>query len=401
MAVALMIDPPDWRGRGLMWSHLGSDESYAELHAAAAALGIPGRGFDRDHYDVPAAMYEAAIVAGAHPVSSRELLRRMQAAGLRRRKADNPGRRAPGQPLLRPRRLRAGDRVRVVAPAGPAAPAAVERGVAVLESWGLAVELAEHVFAGSRTSYLAADDAARAADLQAAWCDPAVAAVVCARGGYGCQRIVDSLDWPALMAARPSILVGFSDVTALHQAFARVLGVVTVHGPVVTSLGAGDDASREHLRRTLFEPEATQDIINGLPVRRVVAGVASGVLVGGNLTVLSADAGTSTSRPAKGGIAVLEDQCEAPYRIDRMLTQLLRAGWFDGVRAVALGLFSQCGADDATLDVLTERLEPLGVPVLAGLPIGHEGTNVAVPMGSPARLDADAGTLALTRPALA
>jgi muramoyltetrapeptide carboxypeptidase len=124
------------------------------------------------------------------------------------------------------------------------------------------------------------------------------------------------------------------------------------------------------------------------------------VLVGGNLSVLSSDAGTSTSRPAAGGIAVIEDQCEAPYRIDRMLTQLLRSGWFDGVRGIALGSFTRCGPGAEVDQVLADRLTPLGVPVLAGIPVGHDGTNLTIALGSPARLDADAGTLRLSRPAL-
>jgi muramoyltetrapeptide carboxypeptidase len=379
---------------------VASDESYAELHGFAARIGIPGRGFDRDHYDVPAVLYDQVVAAGARPVTSRELVSRLSAAGLRRRKATHLGRRALGQPLLAPRRLRRGDRVAVVAPAGPAAPAAVERGVAVLASWGLDVRIGAFVFAGGASPHLAATDEQRAADLQLAWCDPQIAAVVCARGGYGCQRIVDLLDWPALMEAGPSVLVGFSDVTALHQAFARVLGVVTLHGPVATSLGAGDRASREHLRRTLFEPQSALDLLNGSPVSTVVGGVASGVLVGGNLTVLAADAGTSTSRPATGGIALLEDECEAPYRIDRLLTQLRRTGWFDGVHGVVLGSFTRCEPAVAVRAVVGDRLGDLGVPVLAGVPVGHGGTNLTVALGSPARLDADAGELVLRRPAL-
>ena len=379
---------------------MASDESYAELHAFASRIGIPGRGFDRDHYDVPAVLYDDVVAAGAQPVTSRELVSRLSAAGMRRRKATHLGRRAPGQPLLAPRRLRRGDRVAVVAPAGPVAPDALERGVAVLASWGLDVRIGAHVFAGCDSPHLAATDEQRAADLQSAWCDPQIAAVVCARGGYGCQRIVDLLDWPALMAAGPSVLVGFSDVTALHQAFASVLGVVTVHGPVATSLGAGDEASRDHLRRTLFDPRSALDLLEGAPVRTVVAGAASGVLVGGNLTVLAADAGTSTSRPAARGIVVLEDASEAPYRVDRLLTQLLRAGWFDGVRGIALGCFPGCDPAAAVQSVVGDRLGDLGVPVLAGLPVGHAGTNLTVALGSPVRLDADAGELVLSRPAL-
>ena len=125
--------------------------------------------------------------------------------------------------------------------------------------------------------YLASDDAARAEDLMRAWCDPSVQAVFCARGGYGVQRMVDLLDWESLAAAGPKALVGFSDVTALHQAFAARLGLSTIHGPVVTSLGDGDDASREHLRTLLFEPVPGTALTSGGTLT-LVPGRAEGVL---------------------------------------------------------------------------------------------------------------------------
>ena len=383
-----------------MWSHLTSDTSLSQLHAFAASAGIPSRGFDRDHYDVPGVAYDPLVAAGAEPVSSRELVRRLTSAGLRRRKPGSLGRRAPGQPLLRPRRLEPGDRVAVVAPAGPVAVPRLERGVAVLSEWGLKVEVSPHVVGPPVLGHLAAPDSVRASDLQAAWCNPGVAAIVCARGGYGCQRVLELLDWPAVMAAAPTVLAGFSDVTALHQGFARLLGVATLHSPVVTSLGAGDELSREHLRRTLFEPETATDLVMGAPVRALAGGRADGVLVGGNLALLAAEAGGPTVRVAHGGIAVLEDHVEPPYRIDRMLTQLLRTGWFDGVRGVVLGEFTQCGPEEQVVSVVQDRLGPLQVPILAGLPVGHGSTNLTVPLGVPARLDADAGTLTLTEPAL-
>ena len=398
--MTVYIDPPAWPAHGRLWSHLVSDRSLQELHTFAAASGVPRRGFDRDHYDVPGVAYDRLVAAGAQPVSSRELVRRLTAAGLRRRKPGSLGRRAPGQSLLAPRRLRRGDRVAVVAPAGPVAPEALQKGLAVLSGWGLDVDVSPRVTGRPVLGHLAAPDADRAADLQAAWCDPGVAAVVCARGGYGCQRVLDLLDWPALMAAGPSVLAGFSDVTALHQGFARVLGVRTLHSPVVTSLRAGDDLSREHLRRTLFEPETATDLVAGGPVRALASGSAEGVLVGGNLALLAAEAGGPTARVARGGIAVIEDHLEPPYRIDRMLTQLLRSGWFDGVRGIALGEFTKCGPAEQVQEVVQDRLAPLGVPIMTGLPVGHGRTNLTVAMGTPARLNAEAGTLTLTEPAL-
>ena len=393
--MTLLIDPPNSPGHGRLWSHLASDSSYAELHRFTQSLGIPQRGFDRDHYDIPAERYDAVVAAGALPVTSRELIARLLAAGLRRRKAEALGPKKPGRSLIRPVRLRAGDRVAVVAPAGPVVPERLDAGLAVLRSWGLDVREAEHARGThERFGYLAADDASRADDLVRAWCDPKVQAVFCARGGYGVQRMVDLLDWESLAAAGPKALVGFSDVTALHQAFAARLGLATVHGPVVTSLGSGDHESREHLRSLLFEPVAGMSL-TPTPATGLVAGRAEGVLVGGNVALLAAELGTRNSLGAAESIAVLEEIGEDVYRLDRMLTQLLRSGWFDGVRGVALGAFTDCTTPDSVRALMTDRLAPLGVPLLWGLPVGHEPRNLAFAFGVPAVLDADAGTLVL------
>jgi muramoyltetrapeptide carboxypeptidase len=397
--MTLLIDPPSVASRGMLWSHLASDRSLDELHAFARSLGIPGRGFDRDHYDVPAQRYDAVVAAGAVPVSSREVVRRLRASGLRRRKAQSLGRRAVGQPLTRPRRLRAGDEVAVVAPAGPVPADRLAGGLRVLDSWGLRVRPGRHVY--DRSDYLAGVDADRADDFMRAWTDLGISAVFAARGGYGTQRIIDLLDWVRLVDAGPKVLCGFSDLTALHQGFAAILGLVTIHGPVVTSLGVADAETVEHARRILFESESALELIGGHDTTALVPGVAEGILVGGNLSLLAAEVGTPASRRARGSLVLLEDCDEEPYRIDRSLTQLLRSGWFDGVRGILLGSWVRCGTPDQMRRLLADRLTGLGVPILCGLPIGHGAANHAVPLGVPARLDTSAGTLTLIGPALA
>ena len=398
--MTLLIDPPNAAGHGRLWSHLASDASYDELHVFAAALGIPRRGFDRDHYDIPAERYDSVVAAGVTPVSSRELIRRLTAAGLRRRKADVLRPKPPGHSLVRPPRLRAGDAVAVVSPSGPVAPDRLAAGVDVLTSWGLDVRVGAHA-AGrlDRFAYLSADDETRAAELTDAWCDPEVRAVVCARGGYGAQRMVDLLDWPALAAAGPKVLLGFSDVTTLHQAFGARLGLSTLHGPVVSSLGRAGEPTRTHLRSMLLDPVAGTSL-TPVPATALVPGAAEGVLVGGNLALLAAGVGTPGTMTAAGSIVVLEDVAEDLYRVDRLLTQLLRSGWFDGVLGVVLGDFTDCGSPAAVHDLALDRLGPLGVPVLAGVPFGHETRNLAFPLGVPAVLDAGDGTLVLRDAAL-
>ena len=305
--------------------------------------------------------------------------------------------------LDRARRLGRGDRVAVVAPSGPVVPERLQRGVAVLESWGLEVVVGRHALA--RRRHLAGTDEERAEDLQRAWCDPAVRAVLCARGGSGAARIVDRLDWAAMRAAGPRVLVGFSDATVLHQAVANRLGLSTLFGPMAaTEVFAGADAgdvadgvSVQRLRTTLFEPQRGRVLAEG-SLRCEVAGRAQGVLVGGTLALLANTVGTPEHRPARGGLAVLEDVAEPAYRLDSMLTQLLRTGWFDGVAGIVLGSWADCGPDaEATV---VERLAPLGVPMVSGLPFGHAVPQVTVPLGLAADLDADAGTLALRLPAL-
>lgn len=399
--VTILIDTPAWPAHGRLWSHLVSDTSLEELHAFAADHGIPRRGFERDHYDVPADTYDRLVAAGAQPVSSREIVSRLSRAMLRRRKATAMARRAVGNALLRPRRLSPGDQVAVVATSGVVPEDRLHVGISRLESWGLDVRLGKHVLgAHPEMGYLASTDEDRAADFAEAWLDPAVSAVWAARGGYGAQRVVDLLDWRRLAEADPKVLVGFSDVTALHQAVAARLGLVTVHGHVVTSLGRATDASAEELRRQVIDPDSVVDLFAGQLVSPLVGGVATGVLVGGNLAVLAADIGTPFSRPANAGIAVLEDTGEEPYRIDRLLTQLVRAGWFAGVAGIVLGAFTGCGDEAALETVLEHRLRPLGVPLVRGFDLGHTDSSATVPLGVEATLDADAGSLVLSLPAL-
>lgn len=386
----ILIDPPNASGHGRWWSHVASDLSYDELHAFAAAAGIPERGFDRDHYDVPAEFYERMIEAGARPVTSRELLQRLHGSGLRRRKSGLMRPRSPGRTLLLPPALEPGDTVAVIAPAGPADLARVAEGVEIVRGWGLEVLTPDALEPATRPWLAGADDD-RARAIADAWFDPRVRAVLTTRGGFGSHRLVDLLDWRALARLRttaPAWLVGFSDVTALHQAFASRLGVATVHGPGVATLPALTADAVEALRALLLDHRV--DPLVGEPV---VAGVATGVLVGGNLTVLAASAGTAGLHPARDSIALVEDVNEAPYRIDRLLTQLLRSGWLDGVRGLALGRFTDCGDPAEVRALLVERLTPLGVPLVLDLPVGHVAGPRSLVLGRKVTLDATTGTL--------
>ncbi|QOV41372.1 LD-carboxypeptidase [Streptomyces ferrugineus] len=305
------------------------------------------------------------------------------------------------RPLVRPPRLAPGARVAVVAPSGPVPQERLEAGLDVLRGWDLDPVAAPHVLDRHREfGYLAGADADRAADLQSAWCDPSVDAVLCARGGYGAQRMVDLLDWEAMRAAGPKVFVGFSDITVLHEAFATRLGLVTLHGPAAAGVDFVKNVrAQEHLKATLFEPETVRVIPAGGTA--MVPGRVRGVTLGGCLSMLTSDLGTPHARAgARGGLLLIEDVGEQPYRIDRMLTQLLRTGWLDGVAGIGLGSWASCGPYDVVRAVLVDRLGGLGVPVVAEFGFGHCEGALTMPFGVRAELDADARELALDEPAL-
>lgn len=273
-----------------------------------------------------------------------------------------------------------------MAPSGPFDEVAFDAGVAFLRT-RYEVRVDDEVRA--KKGYLAGDDARRLAELHRALDEEGTRAIVCARGGFGATRLLDALDVEQVRRAK-KLLVGFSDVTALHALWARAeLG--SMHGPMVAWLGRANEDGRADWVAAL---EGRTLHARGL--RAVVRGRAEGVLLGGNLAVLAALVGTPYSPPLEGAVLFLEDVGEAPYRIDRTITQLRQAQWFRGVRAIVLGDFVRCAPGDhgvSVEEVLEERLGDLGVPVVAGLCAGHGATNHALPFGARVVVDADAGTL--------
>jgi muramoyltetrapeptide carboxypeptidase len=253
--------------------------------------------------------------------------------------------------------------------------------------------------AGTFRAYLAGDDALRAADLTSALTDPGIAGILFARGGSGAHRTIAAMDWDALRGIAPKVVAGYSDVTAVHEAVAVLLGWATVHSSMVATSAPATHYSFASLLRTIMAPERARDLRFG-EAEVAVPGTARGVTVGGNLTVLTAGIGTPTSRPAGGGILVVEDDSEEPYRLDRMLTHLRRSGYLDGVAGIVTGAFTNCGPVEEVGAILAERLGTLGVPMISWADVGHAGPNQAVPLGIAAELDADARTLRLLDPPL-
>lgn len=289
--------------------------------------------------------------------------------------------------FVAPPALTSGARIAVVAPSSPFDRADFDMGIERLGR-RYDVRYGEALFA--RDGYLAGDDERRARELLEALRDPDVRAIVAARGGYGATRILHRI-LPREVAGARKLLVGFSDVTALHAAWARA-GVRSIHGPMVAALGrCGEDM----VDRWVAAVEGTPpDPLTGL--RAIRPGEARGPLVGGNLAVLAALVGTAHAPPLDGCVLFLEDVGERPYRVDRMLTTLRHAGWLDRVAAVALGAFTDArpGPDGMDIDqVLEERLGSLAVPVVAGMPAGHVDDNLELPLGAPVRVDGNSGRI--------
>lgn len=283
-----------------------------------------------------------------------------------------------------------GGTIGVVAPGGAVKADALERGVAWLEGKGFRVRLGEHVLA--RRRYCAGEPALRLADLEGMLRDPDVGAVICARGGYGTTHLLPLLD-PALVIAHPKLIVGFSDVSPLIGNVVERCGVVALHGPMVaTDLARGlTEHAADRLCALLADPTAAWRE----PVTEViVAGEATGRLVGGCLSSLVALLGTPYAIETEGAVVFLEDVAERPYRVDRMLTHLQLAGKFAGVAAVVLGSFANCDgtdADDVVAEVFRDFFGAAPFPVVAGFPAGHLSENLSLALGLPLRVDAHAG----------
>lgn len=313
----------------------------------------------------------------------------------------------------KPPRLRPGDTVGLIEPAGFTDDAfdlaLVEETVRAM---GLVPKPAPHLL--QRYGYLAGRDEARAADVNAMYADDDVRAVFAVRGGWGCARILPLLDYKRI-AAHPKLLIGFSDITALHLAFAAHAGFATVHGPNAAS--SWGELSWNAFRQLAFEggtptyrnPVATDDRLVQARWRTwtIRPGRARGRLLGGNLTVLAALMGTPYLPDFKGAILFLEDTDEAPYRIDRMLTQLALGGVLGQVAGVVFGQCTDCRASGPSYggftvtEVLKQHLEPLGIPAFQGALIGHVANQFSLPVGIPAEIDAEAGTIRILDPAVA
>ncbi len=307
---------------------------------------------------------------------------------------------------LKPPRLKAGDTVGLINPAGATFH---KDDVAIasetLQALGLRMKAGKHLL--DRHGYLAGTDADRAADVNDMFADPEVNAILTLRGGWGCNRILDMLDYKT-MSRNPKIIMGYSDITSLLIAITAKTGMVTFHGPV--GISTWNEYSTEYVKRLLFNAESfsmtnpvkigdnlTQTRDRILPIG---SGTAKGMLWGGNLSVLTAMVGSDYLPETKGSILFLEEVGEDIYRVDRMLTQLKLAGILKDLNGFVFGKCSDCdpgsGYSSFTLEeVLEEHIKPLGIPAWYGSMIGHIENKFTMPLGIQAEIDAAAGSITL------
>lgn len=282
-----------------------------------------------------------------------------------------------------PPSLRLGDKIGIAAPAGPFDHDKFKRGIASLEKMGFAVFAPENLF--RKNGYLAGSDDLRAEVLNDLFRDPSIKAIICARGGFGSIRILEQLDLEAVRQ-QPKVFVGFSDVTVLLSFFFAHCGLVTLHGPMVTTLAEADEEAETALFHALTSGKKLKiKPKSGLTIKQ---GVAEGPVLGGNLTTLCHLVGTPFQPDLRGCILLIEDVGEAPYRIDRMLIQMKLAGCLDGIAGLMLGSFQKCGRIESIYKIVERIFRDSEIPILAGFEIGHGKRNITIPIGLPATLDA-------------
>ncbi len=316
------------------------------------------------------------------------------------------------RPGAKPPRLRRGDTIGLIKPASfLAEDFDLQLAMEAVTAMGLVPKPAPHLLA--RFGYLAGTDQQRAADVNAMYADDSVRAVLAVRGGWGSARILPFLNF-GLIRANPKLLIGFSDITALHMAFAARAGFPTIHGPNAGS--PWGKLSWESFKSIAFDgetpvyrnPIATEDrlVQRDWRTQTIRPGKAVGRLLGGNLTVLTALMGTPYLPSFDGAILFLEDVEEAEYRIDRMLTQLALAGVLRRVAGVVFGQCTKCRASGPSYggftvsQVLRQHLQPLGVPAYEGAMFGHVDDQFSLPVGARAEIDATAGSIRILEPAV-
>lgn len=300
--------------------------------------------------------------------------------------------------IIKPKRLKPGDTIGLVTPASPITEAQLDKSIKNIEGLGFKVEFnRKRILA--RNGYLAGSDLVRADEINLMFDNPKIDGIWCVRGGYGVARMLDMLNYKVIRQ-NPKVLIGYSDITALHQAIYKKTGLVCFHGPAGAS--AFTDYTTKHIKNIITNPQenymieyAAENLNKENEIYQpftIKEGVAEGELIGGNLTLAVSLVGTAYDVSYDDKLVFLEDVGEKPYRIDRMITQLFLAGKFKKVKGIILGVFYNCeaieGEDSLRLkDVLIDKFQYLNVPIIYGMSFGHIDNQFTLPLGIKARLN--------------
>ncbi|SCY79957.1 S66 peptidase family protein [Alkaliphilus peptidifermentans] len=301
--------------------------------------------------------------------------------------------------MIKPRALKKGDTIAVVAPSSPATPEKVKNAKVQLEALGFNVIMGKSCY--EKHGYLSGIDQIRADDINNMFMNKEVDGIICLRGGYGAAKTLEKLDLD-MIKANPKVFVGYSDITALHLAMNQICQLITFHGPMAASDIAGglDDYSKEHIIKAIMEPTPMGILKNPEEIKTqcLVKGKATGEIVGGNLALVTSTMGTPFEINTKGKLLFLEEIGEEPYRVDRMLTQLALAGKLDDAEGIILGDWNNCNPSKhneslSLMEVFEEIIVPYQKPTVYDLKAGHCTPKLTIPFGVKATLNADEGIL--------
>jgi muramoyltetrapeptide carboxypeptidase len=292
--------------------------------------------------------------------------------------------------IKKPPALKPGDTIGIAAPASPFNRTNFDKGLVVLQSLGFKIYIPDDIF--QHEGYLAGSDKSRADQLIRLLVDSSVNGIICARGGFGAMKVLPLLDFDCIKSS-PKVFIGFSDLTALLVGFVDKCRWVVFHGPTVSTLGNADQKSIESLQQAISgRVSATLLAENG---NIICKGVATGPLTGGNLTTLCHLMGTPYMPNLEAAVLFIEDRGEAPYRIDRMLTQMKMAGVLENLAGLVLGDFTDCGAAFEVESIVAKIFHDGRIPILSGFEVGHNHRNLTLPLGLTATLDTQNRSLSL------
>lgn len=303
--------------------------------------------------------------------------------------------------IIKPPKLKVGDKLALITPGSYISIEEKEKSIENLKELGFEVEYSERLML--KNGYFSASDKERAEDINEMFERKEIKGIVCARGGYGCARTLPYINYN-LIKENPKVLIGYSDVTALLYGIYKKTGLITFHGPV--GISSYNDFSKKYFKHVLMNPVEELELTNSSSgnneniygLTTISSGTASGELVGGNLSIVVSLIGTDYDIDTKGKIIFLEEYIEEPYRVDRMLTQMVQAGKFDEAAGVALGIFRKCESKKENpsfsnsftlMEVLEDRLSNLKIPVVYGISFGHVKDKFTIPFGIKSKLDAD------------